>query len=822
MKNIKIIVILLAGIFTTQAAFSQTTLKRANKQYELSAFREAVASYKEVLAKNPNHREANVKIADCYRLLNQFEKALVHYQTALANGGIEGIYVFQYGLTLQGLGRYELAKDIFEKLAVNDPKFATRGKQFAEACEFAMSAHDPPRYKIANEYINKASSDFGPAFFKTNKVVYSSSRKDIAVRNARNAPRANAPGNNRLLITQRDKNGFLETPVSLHSGFGTTTNEGPVSYTRDGKWVAFTKNNFREGVRQIPSAGLELNLFIAQADDNGDWSNPVPFPHNGPGYSTGYPCFSPDGKALFFASDREGGYGGFDLYVSYRVGNSWSAPENLGVTVNTLGNEITPFYDGLSLYFASDFHKGFGGFDIFRAEESNGRWATLYHGGTGLNSSYDDYGFVFDALHSIGYFVSNRDGGKGNEDIYRAEKETDNVVIKVMDEATGAPLAGAAIDFADCEEGVYKTNENGVFNFQMLEDLNCTVLIKLDGYLTEPLRLSSMGLRQNRTLEVKLTNYKNAYQGKTVNATNGYYLDEVKVIATDQQSGAVSSTYSDAQGGYSVALKPNTTYLLRFSKPGFQDVTLTVKTSENDNRILRNINLLPVGTAGKISTTEQEPVFYHSGADNGAGSKIVAGPGGQSSSTATPKSIVSGYAVQVAAVKGDVDDISRYVNKLSDLGTVYKVKEGGHTKIRVGIVGDRSDANALQKLVRAKGFKQAFIVAENNREIPGVAPARTPKPEREAPAEMTIGSEGDLNGIMIRLAAYSNMAFFDKEMVNDLGALTYVPKGKYTIVLLRGYDTLDDALIALRKVRVRGYPEAYLVKYDNGVMKKIK
>ena len=277
---------------------------------------------------------------------------------------------------------------------------------------------------------------------------------------------------------------------------------------------AFTKNNFKEGTRQIPSSGLELTLYIASVNENGDWTNATPFQHNGVDFSTGYPCFSPDGKALFFASDRSGGYGGFDLYVSYRVGNSWSAPENLGVTVNSLGNEITPFYDGLSLYFASDFHKGFGGFDIFRAEESNGRWATLYHGGQGLNSSYDDYGFIFDALHSVGYFVSNREGGKGNEDIYRAEKETDNVVIKVMDEATSAPIKDAVIDFVECEEGAYNTNSNGVFNFQMLEDLNCNVYIKKDGYLTETLKLTSMGLRQNRTLEVKLTNYANAYQGQ--------------------------------------------------------------------------------------------------------------------------------------------------------------------------------------------------------------------------------------------------------------------------------------------------------------------
>ncbi len=811
------ILVLLAGMVFSHAVYSQASLKRANKQYELSVFTEAVNSYKDVLKKNPDHRVAHVKIADCYRHLNQFEKALPHYQSALANGETESIYIFQYGLTLQGLGRYELAKTIFEKLATNDPKFMTRGKQFAEACDFALTPQPPARYKVTNEYINKASSDFGPAIFKGDQIVYSSSRDDVSSRDNRNAPPGGKTfGANKLLITQRDKNGYLEMPISLHAGFGTGTNEGPVSYSNNGRWVAFTKNNFTEGVRQIPSSGLELTLYVAEVNSSGDWNNATPFPHNGTNYSTGFPSFSPDGKALFFASDRPGGYGGFDIYVSYRVGNSWSAPENLGLTVNSLGNEITPFYDGESLYLASDFHKGFGGFDIFRAEESNGRWATLYHTGTGLNSSYDDYGFVFDGLQGIGYFVSNRAGGKGNEDIYRVEKETDNMVIKVSDAATGAPVAEAGIDFGDCEEEVYYTNANGVFNFQMLEDLNCTVYVKKEGYLSAPLKLTSMGLKQSRTLEVQLTNISNAYQGKTVNAGNGRYLGDVKVIATDQKTGKVTSTHSDGQGGYYISLKPNAAYLLRFSKPGFQDVTLNVRTSPNDNRVLRNIDLLAVGAAGKISTTG-EPVAY--GNTNPA-IRATTPPAAPNDKTTTAKTITSGYAVQVAAHSSHLSGIGDYKDKLGDLGTVYTVKEGGKTKVRVGVFADRDDAVAIQKLVRAKGFSSAFIVAEKTRKV--TAAGKSTASPTSLGFELPTDNTTNLKGYMIRLAAYSNLNFFDKGVVDDLGIPTFVPKGDFTIVLLRGYASPDDAYIALRKVKMRGFPEAYLVNYENGEMKKVQ
>lgn len=826
MKNTKILLVLLIGLFSAQTVISQSSLKRANKQYELSVFAQAINSYKEVLAKNPNHREANVKIADSYRLTNQLEKAIPHYQTALANGGVDAIYAFQYGLTLQGLGDYERAKDVFTNLANNDVKYAIRSKQFAEACDFAMGAHDPPRYKVSNEFVNKSSSDFAPTFYKREDVIYASTRSDITVRNSRNAPGGNSLGANKLLKTKRDRNGYLQSPTTLHSGFGTSTNEGPLSYSKDGRMVAFTKNNFTPGVRQVPSAGMELTMYIAQVDANGDWTNATPFRFNGSGFSTGYPCFSPDGNALFFASDRPGGYGGFDIYVSYRAGNSWAAPQNLGETINSLGNEITPFYDGLSMYFASDFHKGFGGFDIFRAEESNGRWSTLFHGGTGLNSSFDDYGFVFDALYSIGYFVSNREGGKGLEDIYRVEKETDNVVIKVMDEATGTPIEGAIIDFIECEEGAYSTNENGVFNFQMLEELNCNVYIKKDGYLTEPLKLTSMGLRQNRTLEVKLTNYTNAYQGQTVNASNGYFLDNVKIIATDQATGGTSSSFSGAQGGYAISLKPSTSYLLRYSKPGFQDVTLPVKTGENDNRALRNIELLPVGIGGRISPSSTEPAVVTTDPKQANKPSSISPNSGNTTSTSnesttTPKSLYSGYAVQVAAAKGSFKDITSYKNKLSDLGTVYSVKDGGTMKIRVGIFEDRADAVALQKLIRAKGYSGAFIVSEKDQELPiTIQPKR--KAEKPATTPATTVSNSPQNGTMIRLATFGNIDYFDKETVDDLGTLTYVKKGNLTVVLLRGYTAMDDAMLALRKAKVRGFPDAHMVDYRDGKITKLK
>ena len=140
---------------------------------------------------------------------------------------------------------------------------------------------------------------------------------------------------------------------------------------------------------------MQLSIFVGEVDDE-DWTGSTAFVHNAVNSNTGYPSFSPDGKALYFASDRPGGFGGYDIYVCYQYGDSWSAPENLGPVVNSQGNEISPFFDGTDLTFSSDYHSGFGGYDVFRAEKTDFNFDRVYHLGTGVNTSYDDYGFVFD------------------------------------------------------------------------------------------------------------------------------------------------------------------------------------------------------------------------------------------------------------------------------------------------------------------------------------------------------------------------------------------------------------------------------------------
>jgi len=104
-------------------------------------------------------------------------------------------------------------------------------------------------------------------------------------------------------------------PKFFFNDLANNSNVGPISFSSNGKWVAYTKNNFVDGTRQLPGNGIQLTLYIAEINDNGTWKTAKAFPFNSEMYSNGYPSLSSDGSILYFASDRPDGFGGFDIYV---------------------------------------------------------------------------------------------------------------------------------------------------------------------------------------------------------------------------------------------------------------------------------------------------------------------------------------------------------------------------------------------------------------------------------------------------------------------------------------------------------------------------
>ena len=786
MKLDKIFTIIMALVMmsTTVGAQSYRSLMRkANTQYELNAYNLAIPNYQAALQKKPKSGEAMTKLANCYRMLNKMDDAAKYYANGVRMDGIEKKSILEYGHTLKALQRYDEAKQFYLLYARDVDQMV--GSHYAESCDFAKAQLGVnSSYSVTNELVNTSASDFGATFYGTEQVVYSSARTDII----RSSSNWTGKANNQLFLAAMAPNGYLASPTFLKSPDVEAFNEGPLTFSPDGKTVVYTKNNFVDGTRQIPESGMKLSMFIAEVSNRGDWVNVTPFPYNGTDYSTGYPSFSPDGNSLYFASDRPDGFGGYDIYVSYRTGTTWTAPQNLGPIVNSPGNEITPFYDGDMLFFASDYHPGLGGLDMFRAESVGGRWTKVFHMGNAVNSSYDDYGYVYDAFSNTGYLTSNRLNGRGNEDIYKVARSADYITIRVLNAADGSVVPNALVDFSDCGEGVYSADDRGFYSFQAVQGLDCNLMIRKDGYMSSNVRVSTIGLNNQKDFTVNLIRPGEAYAGKVIDKRTGFPLNQVVVTAFNQATGNQVQVQTDDNGDYYLSLSPYAGYMLRFSRQGFRDLEYVVRTDDGLDRTILGVTSLPP------SDSPLDP------------DEVPVGP-------VEPAEMESGYAVQLAYVS-NAEDMSVY-DKMMDEGTVYDKEVNGKHKIRVGIYETKEEAKRVQAIARKRGYKGAFVVEEEGAVTQSGGGSSTSGTEKD-------GEIDAIGRYKVQLAAYSNLKYFDDSKIKNLGVIEEQKKGSLTVKYIGGFDTLSEAQYALRKAQQAGFRDAYVVENINGLLKKVK
>lgn len=805
---------LTAAFLLTAILPAEAQLGRANKDYELGAFNLAVRSYLELLEKRPANYEAMMKLADSYRYLNQMEEARSWFEKVIREHRLEGEQMFQYAQVLKALGSYEKAEQWFLAYARANKDDQERGNHFAQSCRFARNQiGQSSSYLVSNEFINSNASDFAPTFYG-DQVVFSSAR------NNRQQPGASWTGrsNNQLYMARLGGNGFLEAEVPLQSRMRENfVNLGPLTYGPELREVVYTKNNFIDGTRHMPTGGLELSMAMSPINQNGEWTEEIPFPYNGSGFSTGWPNISPDGNTLYFASDRPDGFGGFDIYVSYRMGNTWSAPENLGPVVNSPGDEISPFHDGDYLYFSSNYHQGMGGYDIFRAEQANGRYARIFHLGNLINSSRDDYGFIYDGFRNLGYMVSNRPGGRGHEDIYKVFKSADNIVLKVRNASDGTPIPYATIDFINCGEGLFKADSRGQYSFQAVEGLDCEIVVRADGYSDAVFRVSTLGLRQNREHDIMLAKQGEQYGGQVLNYQSRMPVAGVQVTATNLATNTSMEAQTDANGEYALALSPNSAYSVRYSRPGFRDINRNINTNEgNDRSILGVISILPTDSA---PAAPMQP-------------GIDTRPGTQAEGPEDALPTTSGFSVQVAALsKPGLDQFS----ELTSIGQVYSKVENGVYKIRVGVFSTRAQADQALKSIKTEGYKEAFIVTEQGTgqsirpkgyDAPGTGftPRGNTPPQsyNQNPPARAAEARPATGDYMIQLAAYQDIRWFDPATVRGLGEIRQSRRDDgLTVMYLSGYTTMEQAIRAWQQVKSNGYNTAYVVRDTNGSLEKV-
>ncbi|MBC7777843.1 MAG: PD40 domain-containing protein [Phycisphaerae bacterium] len=577
MKN-KLLSLLLLLLLPALLAAQSARLKRANEAMQDLDYMTAIVEYQQVLQRE-DLPEAKIGLAECYRKINDTENAEYWYGQIVRLPNTKPVNKLYYGMMLQANGKCDVARlwlKQYEKEAPDD----ARGQFLAKACDMEeeLLTKNKGIYQINLLPCNSSFDDFGPSIVH-GQLVFASDR-DLGTAIKRTSMWTGNPFSD-LYSTplKTDVPGTIASARldKFSSSVNTRFNEAAVCLAPDGQTLYFTRNNFDDGNTERSEEGLvKLNIFSARRNAAGAWSEVTRLPFNSAEYNSSHPSISPNGKRLYFASNRPGGFGGMDLYFSELNKGIWSAAINLGPTVNTEGNEIFPFIDPNGrLYFASNGHLGLGGLDLFYSTPKGDKdWNLPINLGAPLNSTHDDFGVCFGGDLSWGFFTSDRDGGAGRDDIYAFSKNAAPVEIYVFDSQTRKPISGAAV-LNSLTSLTLTTSSDGIVAFDMRHAECADFSTAKKGY-EAAVKTGCTGNEgaahgQITRIEIGLNKLSNfSVQGMVFDMRDGFPANSAKLILTNDCGKTAHEPFQTGPDGrFKFKLDKNCCYTLRAVQDGF-------------------------------------------------------------------------------------------------------------------------------------------------------------------------------------------------------------------------------------------------------------
>lgn len=496
--------------------------KKAMKAFNLGKYQNTIDLYEKIIKENPNDGKANFLIAESFRLSNRLQEAEPFYAKAGGRGFDRDSIQFYYAQSLKANGKYAEAQKQLNDLVSRSTNEALKDRASAESKGIDYLARlDDKRnfFRVKNlELINTPGSEYSPVFLN-DELYFTASRGNEKIYEATGTPFTDI-----YKVASRGANVDLTTVAPLPQGINSQSiNDGSVTFSPDGKIMIYAKGN--SGKKRGLNATEDVDLYISRYR-NGVWSEGQPININEPNAWDSSPSFSPDGRTLYFASNRKGrgrsnaGYGGTDLYSAVMDSRGrFARVKNLGPHINTPGNELFPYVaEDAKLYFASDGHPGYGGLDLFVVNRVNGR-TVIENLGQPMNSPSDDFG-IFLFRPDRGFFTSNREGGKGDDDIYTfVNEDPDLKVINYYlqgitytpnDEGKLQVLPNTKVSLYDQQGELmqdYVTGNDGKFLFRVYENENYNLVAQTDGYLVKRQTYSTEGKAADpRKLKSLITN----------------------------------------------------------------------------------------------------------------------------------------------------------------------------------------------------------------------------------------------------------------------------------------------------------------------------
>ena len=521
---IAILLFLLGGLTSFAQPLNRATyammIEEAENQMEKQDYYRALEWYEKAYDESKD-RSLYVIMADLSYMLRDYRKSERWYGRALKknkrNKTPPEEKRFEYARSLKMNGKYDEAIVEFDRFIAKtkDPVKKELAELEKVGCEYARVAKEDEQVTLthAGKKINTKISEYSPYLTNDNQEMYYSSLNSDDV----------------IELEEGDQESYAKIFKSTRSDKGWSEGEAlgeeinrPGFYNTNVRLSPDEKRMFFNRSMTTGSVLTESKIYMSERS-GGTWSPPNELANVNGDFIAKSPCVGElfGKEVLFFASDMDGGEGGYDLYyATYKGNGQYGDPVNLGPQLNTVGNEDTPFYRDGVLYFSSDAHPGIGGFDVFRSDWNGTRWSKPQNMGRPFNSSVDDLYFMLDKEGYHGALASNRiaEGARSLHgrtccnDIYNVslKKIVADLVALTYDSDTQEPLNNVTLEIFEISDKDSKlvgskTNGSGNnFEFPLELDKAYMIVGSADNYEADTATFNTVSLFDSKTYNEKL------------------------------------------------------------------------------------------------------------------------------------------------------------------------------------------------------------------------------------------------------------------------------------------------------------------------------
>ena len=714
MRYLFIYITLIFSILTNANAQNWRKDSKLAAQYaKQGRFTEAAEKYESAWKEKNKKTEFIEKAGQYYALVRDYKRTAEAYRN-IKNDKDFPLARYFFARALKQDGQYTEASSEFSEF-VNTYKGKDREsltevvQNEIKGCEMAQqllknAGKTPIQFARLSNLVNSSEADFAPIPFADDILYYSSTVSGKAV----------------IYRTQKSNGSW--TKAILPSGIPTSKEKNVCngSFSADGKRFYFTQCG-GSGTEDL-SATCNIYMIIKNSDS---WSSPVKLKAsiNVPKANVTQPFATQLGEKeiLYFASDAAGGSGKTDIWQATRNTISgdmeFSAPTNLGAAINTVGDDITPFFDisDNTLYFSSNAHLTTGGFDIFKTKYNNNAWTKPENVGFPYNSNADDYYFTKNKSKSGGFLVSNRIYGKEktvttNEDIFEFSSPNKTLAIRgqVLQKENSSALKDIRITLYEVMSNTQKRllqskpNSESDYEFALLPDKKYRLEAEKKGFKTTFYEFST--LKTDSTANGISYNIYLENQEKSSGTTVSSYIEDSKKPVLTTTTAAKPTAQNTSTKPATASEKANPQQPVVVAKP-------TATPTKTDTKPVVE---KPIVNAPKtdVLAAKGDAMAVGKGSSQGLPLYEIVGPNSEHLLTSAPKQKGIYYKIQILATKEFSIEEPRYrsVRDLGRMDTEYIIGKGLSRVLLADFFMYEDAERLLPQVQQNKEFKTAYIV----------------------------------------------------------------------------------------------------------------